>query len=258
MAKDINEAVRQVCLSLPETEEFVSHGSPNFRVKKGKIFAVYAVNTHGDGRIALWLNSPAGAQALHVQSDPERFFVPPYVGPRGWLGMQLDKGLSWQSIAELVHEAYRNTAPARLTAQIGKTVQIAAPTSTLAAEDFDPMQSATAQKVLKKFRALCLGFPETSEAMQFGNPIWRAGKKAFALIYFLDKRLTLGFWVGAEMQSMLSEDSRYRIPPYMGHNGWIALDVSKRCDWEEVAGLLDQSYRHFALKRMLAQLGPAS
>jgi predicted DNA-binding protein (MmcQ/YjbR family) len=258
MAKDINEAVRRVCLSFPEAEEFVSHGSPNFRVKKGKIFAVYAVNTHGDGRIALWLNAPQGAQALHVQADPKNFFIPPYVGPRGWLGVQLDRGLSWQRIAELVREAYVNTAPAKLSAAIGKTVVVQAPKTTLAAEDFDPLQSATAQKVLKRFRTLCLKLPETTEAIQFGYPVWRAGKKAFALIYFLDKRLTLGFWTGAEMQSMLIEDARFRIPPYMGHNGWIALDISKRCDWNEIAVLAEQSYRHFALKRMLAQLDTTS
>ena len=52
MTKDISQAVREVCLSFPETEEFVSHGSPNFRVRKGKIFATYVVNHHGDGRIA--------------------------------------------------------------------------------------------------------------------------------------------------------------------------------------------------------------
>ncbi len=257
MVMDIAQAVRKVCLSLPESEEFVSHGSPNFRVKKGKVFAIYAVNTHGDGRIALWLNSPDGAQALHVRSEPARFFVPPYVGPRGWLGVELDKGLAWQRIDELVREAYQNTAPAKLHAMIGQTVQMHAAITTLAAEDFDPMQSAVAQRTLQRFRALCLDLPETAEAVQYGYPIWRAGKKTFALMYFLDKRLSLGFWTGVEMQSMLIEDLRFRIPPYMGHNGWIVLDVSKRCDWDEIHALCLQSYRHFALKRMLTALGAA-
>jgi hypothetical protein len=61
MARDINGAVREVCLSFPEAEEFLSHGSPNFRVR-GKTFATYVVNHHGDGRVALWICSPAGAQ----------------------------------------------------------------------------------------------------------------------------------------------------------------------------------------------------
>jgi hypothetical protein len=68
------------------------------------------------------------------------------------------------------------------------------------------------------------------------------------------KRLTLCFWAGVDQQGLLTADSRYHVPPYMGHNGWIALDVSKNCDWNEIAALLTQSYRHFALKRMLLQL----
>ena len=98
MAKDINQAVREVCLWFPEAEEFLSHGSPNFRVR-GKTFAAYTVNHHGDGRVALWLNAPRGAQEMHVSAEPRHFFVPPYVGPRGWLGVHLDKGLSWKRIA---------------------------------------------------------------------------------------------------------------------------------------------------------------
>lgn len=83
MAKDINAAVREVCLSFPEAEEYLSHGSPNFRVR-GKTFATYAVNHHGDGRVALWLCAPPGSQELHVKAEPKYYFVPPYVGPRGF------------------------------------------------------------------------------------------------------------------------------------------------------------------------------
>lgn len=68
------------------------------------------------------------------------------------------------------------------------------------------------------------------------------------------QRLTLCFWVGVDQQDLLIADSRYQIPPYMGHNGWIALDVSTDCDWKEVEALTLQSFRHFALKRMLLQL----
>ena len=60
--------------------------------------------------------------------------------------------------------------------------------------------------------------------------------------------------MGVDQQGLLTADSRYRIPPYFGHNGWIALDVTKDCDWREVQGLILQSYRHFALQRMLLQL----
>ena len=75
MARDIHQAVREVCLWLPEAEEFLSHGSPNFRVR-GKTFATYAVNHHGDGRVALWLNALPGSQDLHVEAEPAHFVVP--------------------------------------------------------------------------------------------------------------------------------------------------------------------------------------
>lgn len=246
--------VRELCLAFPEAEEFISHGSPNFRVRKGKVFAVYALNTHGDGRVALWLNSPAGAQALHTELEPECFFVPPYVGPRGWLGICVDRGLAWSKIAGLVREAYENAAPAKLCASISATPRVAAPTHSFAADELDPMQSAAAQKKLARVRQLCLALPETNEQQQFGFPVWRAGKRCFARLYFLDQRLRLAVWTGTDLQSMLIEDTRYRVPPYLGHNGWIALDLSKRCDTDEMRGLIEQSYRHCALKRMLAVL----
>jgi predicted DNA-binding protein (MmcQ/YjbR family) len=254
MAKDLNQAVREVCLSFPEAEEFLSHGSPNFRVR-GKTFATYVVNHHGDGRIALWLNAPSGAQELHTQAAPKQFFVPPYVGPRGWLGVQLDKGLSWKRIATLVREAYEKVAPAALSSRIGKTIEIDPPTTHLAPSQFDPLNSKRAQTVLKSLRKICLGLPETSEALQFGSPVWRAGKKTYACAYDYGKGLKLAFWVGVDRQGLLTGDERYQIPPYMGHNGWIALDVTHDCDWNEVRALALDSYRHFALKRMLAALG---
>lgn len=252
--KTVNEAVREVCLSFPDAEEYLSHGSPNFRVRKGKTFATYVVNHHGDGRIALWLNSPEGAQGHYTSAEPKYFFVPPYVGPRGWLGVNLDEGISWKRIAMLVREAYEKIAPAELAARIGKTIDIEPPTGKLRAEQVDPMQSAKGQRVLKGMRKICLAFPETKEAKQFGSPVWQAGKKTFAQAYCYDGVLRVAFWVGIDRQGLLTMDERYEIPPYLGHNGWIALDVSDRCDWSEIRSLAFQSYQHFALKRMLLKL----
>jgi len=253
MARDISKVVREVCLSFPESEEVLSHGSPNFRVR-GKTFATYVINHHGDGRIALWLNLPAGAQQLYTQAEPDYFFVPPYVGPRGWLGVHLNKGVSWKQIAKLVREAYEKVAPDALSAAIGKTIVVEPPTAKLAATDIDPLQSRRAQAVLKAMRKICLGLPEVSEALQFGMPVWRAGKKTFACIYPDKQKLQLSFWVGVDRQGLLTRAGRFSIPAYMGHNGWIALDVADECDWDEVYELARNSYRHFALKRMLAAL----
>jgi predicted DNA-binding protein (MmcQ/YjbR family) len=252
MAKDIHQAVREVCLSFPESEEFLAHGSPNFRVR-GKTFAMYTVNHHGDGRVSLWLNAPRGAQEMHVGSEPKHFFVPPYVGPRGWLGVNLDKGLSWKRIAAIVRSAYENVAPRALADSIGKTIEIKPPMAKLTAEQMDPMKSQRAQAVLKGIGRIVRAWPEVSEDKQFGAPVWRAGKKTFLQAYYARSKLKLGFWVGVERQGFLTADERFEIPPYMGHIGWIALDVTKRCEWDEVRALARESYRHFALKRMLTR-----
>ena len=227
----------------------MSHGAPNFRVR-GKTFATYVINHHGDGRVALWLNAADGAQELEVRADPENFFIPPYVGPRGWLGVRLDRSIAWKRVAQLVREAYGKVAPPALQARLGATPVIKAPRKKLSKSDIDPMQSPRAKKVLKQMRAICLRLPESHEAVQFGHPVWQAGKKTFALARYHDQSLTLCFWVGVLQQSLLTADSRYRIPPYMGHNGWIALDVTLDYDAAEVLALALQSYRHFALKRM--------
>jgi hypothetical protein len=253
MAKTISDAVREVCLSFPEAEEFLSHGSPNFRVR-GKTFASYTVNHHGDGRISLWLNSPPGAQEVHTKGEPKHFFVPPYVGPSGWLGVNLDKGLSWKRIAMLVREAYEKVAPPRLAERIGKTIEIKPPTAKLSPTEIDPMRSKRAQSVLKQLRKLASSWPEVADGSQFGSPVLKAGQKTFAQAYYNEKRLKLGFWVGVDRQSLFIADERFRIPKYTGHIGWIELDVHEDCDWDEIRGLALESYRHFANKRMLAAL----
>lgn len=253
--KTISDAVRELCLSFPESTEVLSHGSPDFRVN-GKTYATYVINHHGDGHIALWLNAPQGAQQLHVKQEPKHFYVPPYVGPRGWLGVDLDKGISWKTVAKLVREAYEKVAPPALAKSLGKTIEIKPPTTTMPLEEFDPMQSKRALAVVKDLREICLSLPQTSEDKQFGNPVWRAGKRVFAQAYCYrpDLKLQLGFWVGVDQQALLTRDKHFSIPPYMGHNGWIALDVSKDANWKEIRSLAMFSYRHFALDRMLKAL----
>jgi hypothetical protein len=192
MVMDIHRAVRAVCLALPEAEEFLSHGSPNFRVR-GRTFATYVVNHHGDGRVALWVNSPPGAQYSLVEAQPQHFFIPPYVGPRGWLGIHLDHGLAWTRIAQLVREAYEKVAPAALSAVIGEPAAPKSVQKRLPAEEVDPMLSSRARAVLTAIRKICLPLPEVSEGVQFGNPVWRVGKKAFATANHFDGRLKLSF-----------------------------------------------------------------
>ena len=253
MGKNIVAAVREICLALPEVEEKSGHGMPDFKVA-GKSFATMAVNHHGDGRIALWLSSPPGAQHLHVEGEPAFYFVPPYLGPRGWLGVHLDKGNDWFVIAVRVREAYAHVAPSRLTKILGEPLAIEPPTETVDPEDFDPLSAPSARAKLERLRELCAEWPETSEAAQFGNPAFKAGKKTFLVVHRRRREMRLQFWVGAELQATLCDDPRFSIPSYIGHRGWIELAVEGHIDWREVRELALGSYRHFALRRMLRAL----
>jgi hypothetical protein len=106
--------IRKLCLALPETSERLSHGAPTFFVRVKKAFLMVLTNHHGDGRFAIWCAAPEGLQAMLVEADAERFFVPPYVGHRGWLGVHLDRGLDWDELAGIVEDAYADVAPPKL------------------------------------------------------------------------------------------------------------------------------------------------
>ena len=106
------ERLRAICLALPEVEERPSHGTAAF-FTRGRQFAHYWDNHHGDGRLAVWCAAPLGMQEAMVTADPERFFRPPYVGHRGWLGMRLDRDPDWDEVAHVIGYAHRVVAPAR-------------------------------------------------------------------------------------------------------------------------------------------------
>jgi len=111
------ERLRGICLALPEVTERLSHGEPTWFVGGQKVFVTYADRHHGD-RLGFWCGAPAGVQEALASSDPKRFFVPPYVGHRGWLGVYLDVSVDWDEVAQLVTDAYRVIAPNRLAAQL--------------------------------------------------------------------------------------------------------------------------------------------
>jgi hypothetical protein len=117
------------------------------------------------------------------------------------------------------------------------------------------MKSKKAQSVLKRLRAIASKWFGVTDGESFGSPTLKAGTKTFAQAYYDEhKHLTLMFWVGVDKQSMLTADKRFTIPKYMGHNGWISLDIEKRTDWDEIESLMLESYLHFATRRMLARM----
>ncbi|HEY6123594.1 MAG TPA: MmcQ/YjbR family DNA-binding protein [Steroidobacteraceae bacterium] len=256
--RTIPKAVRELCLAFPCAEEFESHGTPNFRARegsrKGKVFAMFTLNHHGDGHVALWLNTPAIEQSRLIASAPKHLYKPQYVGPSGWIGVELNRGFSWKRVVELVHMAYANSSPARLVAQVPKPPTVAAPTVAMTPAEIDRLKTPKALKLRDRICKICLALPETDESTQFGSPVWRVGKKSFAVLYDYGKGLTVQFWVGIERQGPLEMDPRFSIPAYMGHNGWIALDVSNSVNERELRDYLLESYRHFATRRALAKL----
>jgi hypothetical protein len=126
--------VREICLAFPEVTERLSHGVPTWFIRGKMTFVTYWVDGHHDLEFPhLWCAAPPGAQEALVAADPERFFRPPYVGHRGWIGVRMDgrvdmasarserseprsrEGkIDWAEIAELCEDAYRTVAPARL------------------------------------------------------------------------------------------------------------------------------------------------
>src|SRR3954471_10240706 len=92
------ERVQAVCVALPGAVERLSHGSPAFFVGGKRCFVMFMDNHHGEGRLALWCAAAAGVQTALVDTDPDHYFVPPYVGHRGWIGVRLDRGLAWDQV----------------------------------------------------------------------------------------------------------------------------------------------------------------
>jgi predicted DNA-binding protein (MmcQ/YjbR family) len=113
------ERIRKICLKLPEAHEVEAWGAPTFRVRN-KLFAMYASsgNHHHDGRPALWIKSTHVNQDLLINSDADRFFAPPYVGPSGWVGMYVDRKPDWKILESIVRDAYCLTAPRKLSAAL--------------------------------------------------------------------------------------------------------------------------------------------
>jgi hypothetical protein len=116
-SRRIIERLRKICLALPEATEKEAWGEPTWRVKD-KMFAQMDDYHHGSPHCAVWLPSATSAQEALIAADPKRFFRPPYVGHKGWVGVVLDTGPDWELVAELVREAYRRVAPAKLAARV--------------------------------------------------------------------------------------------------------------------------------------------
>jgi hypothetical protein len=115
VAKSVEDRVRAICMSMPDVTEKVSHGAPSFFVRKQ--FVMLWPDGHHDHHFPhMWCAAPAGVQQDLVETEPDRFFRPPYVGTRGWIGVRLDRTIDWGEIEAICKDAYRTVAPTKLSA----------------------------------------------------------------------------------------------------------------------------------------------
>jgi hypothetical protein len=150
------QQVRRIALGFPGAEEKLSHGSPSFHVR-GKMFLTFVDDHHGDGRLAVWCKSTDEEQRRLVARTPSRFYVPPYVGVKGWVGVSLDaESADWIELAMLVEEAWRSVAPPRWLRGEGLP-----PAKPMAPR---PVRTTTdpkmAREALESLTKICLSFPE--------------------------------------------------------------------------------------------------
>ncbi len=106
--------VRQLCLALPTVAEKISHGAAYFYLSGKAGILMFADNHHNDGRRAVWCKAVAEAQATLVEAYPDHYFVPPYVGAKGWVGIRLDRPVDWGAVAALLEDAWASIASQKL------------------------------------------------------------------------------------------------------------------------------------------------
>jgi hypothetical protein len=115
---EILEHLRAICMGFPEATERLSHGEPTWFVRDKKVFVMFDDHHHGAEHIAIWCPAPPGVQDALVDEEPDRFFVPPYVGHRGWIGVRLDVEVDWEEVAGIAADSYRMVAPKKLISQL--------------------------------------------------------------------------------------------------------------------------------------------
>ena len=116
-AEEALEIARRCAMALPMATEKLSHGEPTWFVDGKKSFALFC-NYHHGMRLGVWMAAPLGVQEMLIETDPDKFYRPPYVGPRGWIGVNLDKDIDEEELAEMLKEAYRHVAPPKYKALI--------------------------------------------------------------------------------------------------------------------------------------------
>jgi hypothetical protein len=250
------ERVRAICLGFPGAEEKLSHGAPSFHVR-GKMFLMFVDDHHADGRLAVWCKATPEEQRTLVASEPARFFVPPYVGVKGWVGVLLDRPpADWIGLSILVEAAWLSVAPRRIAAGDRTGLPVVHPPP----PERQKTEATVAREALEKITRIALALPEAACERKARHATFRVGKKSF--VSFLDNHHgdgIVGVCVRAEKKTharlIASDPKRFYVPAYIGAKGWIGIRVDgKRVAWNDIAARVTESYRTVAPRRLAAAL----
>lgn len=239
------ERLRALCYALPAVEEKLSHGSPSFFVR-GKMFCSFANDAYGEGLAAWCKASPERQQAL-VAEDPARYFVPPYVGVKGWVGVRIDAARAdWDALALILEEGFTQVAP--------KSVWDSPVLPPPPAKPLPTTDPELARAALSRLEALSAELSGSSCEREGKHATFRVNKKPFA--YFLDNHHGDGIIAvsvrapDGENEALIAEHpERFFMPAYIGVRGWVGVRLDqKKVDWKDVAARLARSHAQVAPK----------
>jgi hypothetical protein len=248
--------VRDICLRFPAAEEKLSHGAPSFYVK-GKMFLTFVDNHHGDGRLAVWCKATAEEQRRLVAGHPARFFVPPYVGVKGWVGVLVNPGSAdWIELSILVEQAWASVVPPRALRE-GHFAAAGAPLP--AAPQRVTTDPSVAKAAFERLTKLCAALPEVTCEQDGRHATYRVRKKVFA--YFLDNHHGDGIVSACikgdkreHARAIAAEPKRYYSPAYIGSRGYLGIRIdARRVDWKDVNERLLAAHRQAASKTLVAR-----
>ena len=244
------DRVREIALRFPAADEKLSHGCPSFHVR-GKMFLMFVGEAYGRG-VAVWCKATPEEQRARVAGDAERYFVPPYVGVKGWVGVSVDpESADWIDLSILVEDAWRSVAPPRVVR--GEAVPERARAAPVTRVTTDPN---IAREALVRLKALCLELPGAECEVESKHATFRVKKRVFA--YFLDNHHGDGFIAVCvrgdrrdNARTIAADPKRFYLPQYVGPRGYLGVRLdTKRVDWKDVARRVRDSYRSIAPKSL--------
>ena len=228
--------LRDVCLAFPGADEKLSHGMPSFHVR-GKMFTHFVDNDYYLQAVSAWVKSTLAKQKELVKSEPDRYFVPKYVGPAGWIGVSLDpKVVDWVTLAMLIEEAWLGVVPPKVASGEAKPPKVSKKPPIVRVTTDEKLAKAALERLTK----ICLALPDTDVERESKHATFRAKKKPF--VYFLDNHHGDGIISAcikgdpkANAKTIAKDPKRFYLPAYIGSRGFMGVRLdAKKVDWKDV------------------------